>query len=217
MAYFDNLFMENSLERMIALLSDWTDAGADRDEVEKKIWSTFGEDWTVMFTDLSGFSRKVADFGIIHFINVIIESEKLFTPIIHQHNGFLIKREGDSLMLLFRQPGDALACALDMQRACQRYSATKPGEDKVILCLGMSHGRILRLGSNEVFGAAVNSASKLGEDTAGPNEILVTEEFVEAMEGGISMQLELIDYEPPGSKRAYRVTYDKADPNTEAR
>lgn len=210
MPYFRTLFMENSHERLINMLARRAETGADHDVIDQKIWDTFGETWSVMFTDLSGFSRNSANFGIIHFIQVIVESEKLFAPILGEHNAFIIKREGDSLMILFHNPKNALDAAIAMQNACQTYSLSKPPEEKVILCLGISHGRILRLGSNEVFGNAVNSASKLGEDTAGPHEILVTNDFVDAYDGDLELNLEAIDFKPPGSDRAYLVKYPHA-------
>jgi len=210
MPYFRTLFMEHSHERLTKMLADRAQDGADRAAVDRKIWDTFGETWTVMFTDLSGFSRNVANFGIIHFVQVIVESEKLYAPILHEHNAFIIKREGDSLMILFHNPKNALDAAIAMQQASQAYSLSKPPEDKVTLCLGLSHGRILRLGSNEVFGNAVNSASKLGEDTAGPHEILVTNDFVEAYEGDVPLELERIEFKPPGSDAAYQVKYPHA-------
>lgn len=210
MPYFRTLFMEHSHERLIKMLADRAHDGADREAIDRKIWDTFGETWSVMFTDLSGFSRNAANFGIIHFVQVIIESEKLFAPILHEHNAFIIKREGDSLMILFHNPKNALDAAIAMQQASQSYSLSKPSEDKVILCLGLSHGHILRLGSNEVFGNAVNSASKLGEDTAGPHEILVTNDFVDAYQGSVQLELERIEFKPPGSDTAYRVRYPNA-------
>ncbi len=210
MPYFRTLFMENSHERLIRMLSRRAEEGADRDAIDQKIWDTFGETWSVMFTDLSGFSRNSANFGIIHFIQVIVESEKLFAPILNEHNAFIIKREGDSLMILFHKPKDALAAAIDMQRAAQQFSLSRPDEEKVILCLGISHGRILRLGSNEIFGNAVNSASKLGEDTAGPHEILVTNDFIDAYDGEGTLDVEQIAFKPPGSDKAFFVKYQHA-------
>lgn len=210
MPYFRNLFMENSHERLIRMLERRAEEGADQEAIDRKIWDTFGETWSVMFTDLSGFSRNAANFGIIHFIQVIVESEKLFAPVLNDHNAFIIKREGDSLMILFHNPRDALDAAIAMQHAAQKFSMSKPPEEHVILCLGISHGRILRLGSNEIFGNAVNSASKLGEDTAGPHEILVTNDFVDAYDGELDLDLEKIDFKPPGSDTAYMVKYRHA-------
>lgn len=205
--HFRKLFMENSQERLTELVTRRCEPHADKKAIDEKIWKLFGEDWTVMFTDLSGFSRSAAKFGIVHFIATIIQSERLFAPILEDHGAFILKREGDSLMILFHDPRQSLDCALAMQRACQAFSADKPDEDKVILGLGLSHGKILRLGSNEAYGEAVNSASKLGEDTAGPNDVLVTDEFIASLGPEHGLELEPIDFVPPGSTGAFKVVY----------
>ncbi|MBR6079080.1 MAG: hypothetical protein IKP60_02850 [Treponema sp.] len=49
--------------------------GADKEKIDRRIWNSFGEKWCVMFTDLSGFSRGTEKFGIIHFMQIIFESE----------------------------------------------------------------------------------------------------------------------------------------------
>lgn len=45
----------------------------------------------------------------------------------------------------------------------------------MLLCVGIGYGRVLRIGDLDVFGAEVNAASKLGEDIAKANEVLVTQ------------------------------------------
>jgi hypothetical protein len=52
----------------------------DKENIDARIWDLFGEEWCVMFTDLSGFSRGVAKFGIIHFLQTIYESERILIP-----------------------------------------------------------------------------------------------------------------------------------------
>jgi class 3 adenylate cyclase len=160
-----------------------------------------------MFTDLSGFSRGVENFGIIHFLQIIYQHNTLVAPIIDDHQGFLLKVEGDSLLALFRRPEAALQCAIEMQRACQRISQRKMAEEEILLCVGLGYGDVLRIGEHEVFGAQVNAASKLGEDTAGANEILVTDAMVEAcggMERGCYSEM---DVGIPGADKAYLVSY----------
>src|SRR5690606_10765123 len=141
-----------------------------------------GETWAVMFTDLSGFSRHVDEFGIVHFLQVIHEHHKLVLPIAEAHDGLLVKIEGDSLLLLFRRPERAIACAIAMQKACEVYSEPRAPEEKVLLCVGIGYGEVLRIGDTDVWGREVNAASKLGEDTAREGEILVTRAAKEAAE-----------------------------------
>jgi hypothetical protein len=60
--------MDESLKTSEAqLIEQRCQPEANVDELDRRIWELFGEDWAVLSTDLSGFSRRVAEFGIIHF------------------------------------------------------------------------------------------------------------------------------------------------------
>jgi class 3 adenylate cyclase len=183
MADFDDSALKGSEARLWALVEARTRPGADKDAIDRRIWDLFGEDWAVMFTDLSGFSRSVAQFGIIHFLQVILEQKRLLLPIVEEHDGILIKIEADSFLILFRQSLRALQCAVAMQAACARHNEGCPLEEQVLLCVGLGYGRVLRIGDQDVYGQEVNAASKLGEDTAKAEEILVTEALRKDVEG----------------------------------
>lgn len=196
-----------SLERLHKLIDERLAKGADREAIDARIWELFGEEWAVMVTDLSGFSRNAAKFGIIHFLQVLFESERIFTPIIEQHDGLLLKTEGDSMLVIFRRPEKAVQCAIAMNQALVGYNEGKADEDKVLLCLGLGFGRLLRIGDQDVFSNEVNAASKLGEDTAKAREILVTEAVQQALAPSGQYRFEHIDTIPPGSKAAFRLLY----------
>jgi class 3 adenylate cyclase len=205
MPYVLQVGIHASQERLEKLLAERLKPGADRAKIDARLWNLFGETWAVMFTDLSGFSRNVAEFGIIHFLQVIYESQRLFVPCLDQHDGILLKIEGDSMLVIFRTPQNALACAVDMQRVAKQYNADKQPAEQVLLCVGIGYGKMLRIGDQDVFGAEVNAASKLGEDTAKAWEILVTDSLAAAAE---DWQFEPIDEVPPGAKSAARLVYD---------
>ena len=174
MAYRGMIGASASEDRLEKLIEDRLRPGADKDKIDNRIWDLFGESWAIMFTDLSGFSRNVAKFGIIHFLQTIYESERLLIPIIEDHDGILLKAEGDSLLVIFRNVSKAMSGAIAMQRALLIYNKDKAEEEKVLLCVGIGYGKVLRIGDIDVFGHEVNTASKLGEDTADAYEILVT-------------------------------------------
>jgi class 3 adenylate cyclase len=134
-----------------------------------------------MFTDLSGFSRRTTEFGILHFLQTIYEQRKLLLPIVQRHDGLLLKEEGDSFLIMFRRPERAVECGIAMQRACRNVNERRKPEEQILLCLGIGYGRVLRIGDADVWGREVNGASKLGEDTAKPYEILVTTPVKEAL------------------------------------
>jgi len=196
-----------SEERLQKLISARLEPGADRTAIDQHIWDLFGEEWCVMFTDLAGFSRNVAEFGIIHFLQTIQESERILIPIIESHDGILLKVEGDSFLVIFRNVAKALQAAIAMQHATFRYNEEKTPEEHVLLCVGLGFGRLLRIGDADVFGAEVNAASKLGEDTARAAEILVTQAVRDRAAAIPSVSFDELDEAPPGAECAYRVTY----------
>lgn len=205
MSYKKQIVVSASEDRLEKLILERLMPGADKEKIDKKIWDLFGEDWAVMFTDLSGFSRHVAKFGIIHFLQIISESQRIFIPIIEDHEGILLKTEGDSFMVIFRNPNKALEAAIAMQKKSIEYNVDRPEEEKIYLCAGLGYGHMLRIGDENVFGAEVNAASKLGEDIAEKGEILVTESFKKQV--GNDFPFEDIAEVPSGAEKAYRAKY----------
>ena len=196
-----------SEERLENLIRERLEPGSDKQHIDERIWDLFGEHWCVMFTDLSGFSRQVAEFGIIHFLQTIYESATLLIPVIEKHDGILLKTEGDSFLVIFRRPAKALRAAVEMQSLLANYNTAKERHEKVLLCVGLGYGRLLRIGDSDVFGAEVNAASKLGEDIAKAGDILVTANLRAAIEDPGTLQFVEIEEAPPGAEKAYRVLY----------
>jgi adenylate cyclase len=196
-----------SRERLEKLIRERLKPGSNKEDIDKRIWDLFGETWAVMFTDLSGFSRQVAEFGIIHFLQIIHESQRIVFPCIDQFDGIMLKMEGDSMLVIFRRPEKAIASAIAMQKAAKEYNVGRDEAEQMLLCIGLGYGKMLRIGDNDTFGAEVNASSKLGEDIADPWEILVTEQFKNELKG-IGYEFERIDEIPSGAKSAYKLIYE---------
>jgi class 3 adenylate cyclase len=195
--------MSAATDRLWTMIDERARDGGDAAAVDRAIWDEFGGEWAVLFTDLVGFSRQVSRFGIIHFLQVIHEQQKLLRPLLERDGGLFVKSEGDSLFALFRQARDAVQCAVAMQQACQAWSATRAPEDKVILCVG----RLLKIGDDDIYGQEVNIASKLGEDTAKGDEILVSSAARDACGEvpGLGWEEMLTDF--PGAEHCFRLRY----------
>ena len=196
-----------SLERLEKLIRERLMSGADTTAIDKRIWSLFGDTWAIMFTDLSGFSRATAEFGIIHFLQIIYESQRIFMPIIYVYDGIVIKVEGDSMMIIFRTPDKAVKCGLKMQAVCKEYNKNRNDTDHITLCLGIGYGKVLKVGDNDIFGAELNAACKLGEDTAQPGEILVTGAVKKACTNIENITFDKLDFSPPGAEFAFKINY----------
>ncbi len=195
-----------SQDRLEKLIAERLEPAANREAIDKRLWDLFGEEWCVMVTDLAGFSRRVAEFGIIHFLQTIHESERILVPVIEAHDGILLKVDGDSFLVIFRNTHKALRAAIEMQKTTLRYNQVKTPEEHILLCVGLGFGRVLRISDADVFGAEVNAASKLGEDIAKAHEILVT---MAVKEGATlpGLEFEEIDEVPAGAERAFRLVY----------
>lgn len=207
MTYARNVGLSASEDRIEKLIAERLRPGADKAQIDARIWDLFGEEWAVMFTDLAGFSRDVASFGIIHFFQVMHESQRLLIPCIDEHDGILLKVDGDSMLVIFRNVAKAIDCARNMQRLCREYSSTHEPAEQVSLCVGLGFGHMLRIGDRDVYGAEVNAAAKLGEDIARADEILVTDAVREAAEG--RCEFEPIADVPPGAKAAFRLVWQE--------
>jgi len=195
---------ENRFEKLI---EERLQPDADKKRIDERIWDLFGEEWCIMFTDLSGFSRGVAKFGIIHFLQTIHESERLLIPVIDNFDGILLKVEGDSFLIIFKRVKKAINAAIQMQRILKEYNKNKMVEEQVLLCVGLGYGQVLKIGDSDVYGKEVNAASKLGEDTANSWEILVTDTIMDMAKDMEDISFEKIDEVPPGANAAYKTIY----------
>jgi len=196
-----------SQDRLEKLIEERLKPGANKPEIDRRIWDLFGEEWAIMYTDMAGFSRQVAEFGIIHFLQLIYESHKLLVPCIDHYDGILLKLEADSLLVIFRNVRKAIDCAINMQKCVQAYNKDREDTEKVLLCVGLGFGKMLRIGDEDVFGPEVNAACKLGEDSAKAWDMLVTSAVRDAARDISHVTFTQLDTIPPGASGAFKMHY----------
>jgi adenylate cyclase len=184
---------------------------ADVEDVDRRIWEKFGTAGAIMFTDLSGFTRRSAELGITHFLQIIHQSQILLRPVIEQRDGTIFEVVGDSMLLWFPTIQQALQCSIEMQQACRQFNAGLEPAHQILLCLGIGYGRVIRIGDSRLAGEEVNVASKLGEDIAEGYEILISDEACKAAGEMPSLTFTLTGMHLPGSPEVYRVTAPDAD------
>jgi len=207
MAFRRSIFVTASEDRLEKLIAQRLEPGADKKAIDQRMWDLFGEEWCMMATDLVGFSRGVAKFGITHFLQTIYEAERLLVPIVEKHDGIMLKMEGDSFLVIFRNVQKAIRSAIDMQRRLREYNKSKAEEEHVLLGVGLGFGRVLRIGDSDVFGTQVNAAYILGEDTASAYDILLTKAVRDAAGNIEGCGFQEIEEMPPGTEKAYRLAW----------
>jgi len=135
---------------------------------------------TVFVSDTSGFTRRTHLYGISQFLAVMTRNYRKLAPVFPKHRGSLLAQNADNMLAVFPDPESALRASIEIQRRLRRFNAGKKDADQFHLCIGIESGPAYVLRDN-VYGACVNVASKLGEDLAGKGEILVT--------GGVAEQV----------------------------
>lgn len=128
---------------------------------------------TIFMSDSSGFTRKTHQYGIAQFLSVMTKHYTKLRPVFRRHRGSLLAQTADNMLAVFPDPASALRCSVEIQKRLRRHNAGRKDAEQFHLCIGIESGPAYVLADN-VFGACVNVASKLGEDLAGKGEILVT-------------------------------------------
>jgi len=138
-----------------------------------------GEELAILVSDSAGFTRRTHEDGILPALAAVRRAYALVAPIVRKHKGSVLSQKVDNLVALFPDSLRAVRAAVEIRRGTRGQP--------IRLCLGIDCGRVLRL-EDDAFGAAVNVASKLGEDLAGQDEILVTSEVARRVRGRVRVK-----------------------------
>jgi adenylate cyclase len=186
--------MTKSQMLLSRLIEERLTPNADQVDIDHRITALFEEEWCVVFSDMVGFSKHAEVHGMISALCSLHELKRVSRPIFEASGGFVVKTLGDSFLTLFRRPQDGLSCQLQLNRALLAYNATRDPVRHLEIGSGIGFGRVLKIGDEDVFGREVNAASRLGEDLAKAQEILITDAARAAV-----MHLPGVDFEPyPG-------------------
>lgn len=143
-------------------------------EVERNIWAMFEQDRAVLVTDMSHFSAVTKQHGIIYYLAMIKRMQDILAMTVTRHNGTVIKFVADNSFSIFNRAEDALNCIIEINQTIKLDNASSPEIWDIEMCAGIDFGKILNINNQDLFGDAVNLASKLGEDSAEAWEIMLT-------------------------------------------
>jgi adenylate cyclase len=129
----------------------------------------------VCFLDLTGYTRLTQERGDQAAAEVATRLATLVRRSAQEHGGTPVKWLGDGVMFYFREPAAAVLAALEMVEAVGRQGLP-PAH------VGIHAGPVV-FQDGDYFGRTVNLAARIG-DYARPGEVLVSQEVVDAAEGG---------------------------------
>lgn len=166
------------------LLSQRNQSAGRHTAIDTAIEQAFVRTVAMLVLDMCGFSRITARHGIIHFLAMVHQMEQAARPAITGNGGEVVKQEADNLFAVFSHPEQALDAALDIHRALNAMNAVQPPEAALYASVGIGYGPTLVIAGMDLFGHEMNMACKLGEDIAGPGEILLTAAACQALAPG---------------------------------
>jgi class 3 adenylate cyclase len=180
-------------------------------EVEKTLWQRYGTHKAVLVMDMSGFSRLTQKYGIVHYLSMVQRMQATSLPIVENLGGKVVKFEADNCFAMFEQTLAAVRAAIRLNTAFDAINRFSDDPFDIRVAIGIDEGDVLLTDEPDYFGEAVNAASKLGEDIAGPGEILLTErafaqlpaqagytgESIEPVLGGVRIKAYNLFYKNP--------------------
>src|ERR1700739_3290561 len=99
----------------------------------------------------------------------------LIDPTIAVHNGRVIKRTGDGILIEFRSVVDAVNCAVEVQNGMGERNAGLPEDRRIVFRVGIHVGDVVEEDDGDLMGDGVNIAARL-EGVAKPGAICLSED-----------------------------------------
>jgi adenylate cyclase len=129
----------------------------------------------VCFLDLTGYTRLTEEQGDAAAADLATRLATLVRRSAQEHGGTPVKWLGDGVMFYFRAPANAVLAAVEMAEVVGRHGLP-PAH------VGIHAGPVV-FQEGDYFGRTVNLAARIAE-YARPGEVLVSQEVVDAADGG---------------------------------
>jgi adenylate cyclase len=149
------------------------------------------------FLDLTGYTRLTEERGDEAAAELAARLAGLVRRSALEHDGTPVKWLGDGVMFYFREPGAAVVAAVEMVEVVGRQGLP-PAH------VGIHAGPVV-VQDGDYFGRTVNLAARMAE-YARPGEVVVSQEVVDATQGGPVAFVEIGPVElkgVPGTLRLY--------------
>ena len=165
---------------------------------------------TLAFSDMEGFTEMTERLGDEQAHRIVREHNAIVRGRLGDHGGYEVELQGDGFLLAFSKAGDALRCAIAIQRACAAYSAVHP-EQAIRVRMGLHTGEPIKEG-DRFFGMSVILAARIAAQARG-GEILVSSVVKELadsemrFDAGREVELKGLS----GKRRLFRVLWSDDD------
>jgi adenylate cyclase len=139
----------------------------------------------ILAADVAGYSRLMGADEIGTFSALKAHRSHAIDPTIASHKGRIVKTTGDGILVEFSSAIQAVACALDIQKAMTERNRDVPPNRRIDFRIGINIGDIIIDSDDDVFGDGVNIAARL-EGLAEPGGIYLSRAVHEQVAGKVA-------------------------------
>ncbi len=132
----------------------------------------------IVFSDIEGSTERNEELGDRRWVQLLERHNKLIHKRVEDHNGHVVKSQGDGFMIAFSDPRQAVRCSIAVQQALHESAEHW---EHIRVRIGAHMGTSVRRG-DDLFGRNVAMAARVAAQADG-GEILVSEPVREAVEG----------------------------------
>jgi TolB-like protein/class 3 adenylate cyclase len=129
----------------------------------------------IFAADVVGYSRLAGGDEDRTLARLRALRSDLIDPTVAVHNGRVVKRTGDGLIVEFRSVVDAVRCGIEVQTSMADRNAGLPQDQRIDFRIGIHLGDVVEESDGDLMGDGVNIAARL-EGIAQPGAISLSED-----------------------------------------
>jgi adenylate cyclase len=129
----------------------------------------------ILAADVVGYSRLTGSDEDRTLARLRTLRSDLIDPTVAVHNGRVVKRTGDGILIEFRSMVQAVRCAIEIQNGMVERNAGVPPERRIEFRVGIHLGDVVEESDGDLMGDGVNIAARL-EGIAKPGAIYLSED-----------------------------------------
>ena len=146
---------------------------------------------SIMFTDLAGSTELLTRLGDEENQALLGIHNRIIREQVDNYGGLEVKTIGDGFMVAFYSARKAVACAVDIQRALEKFNLENP-DRQLNVRIGINVGETIKEG-DDYFGTAVVLAARMMGDASG-GQILVSDLLRQIAYDVSNLQYQYLDY-----------------------
>ena len=142
----------------------------------------------VLAADVAGYSRLMGadEEGTLSRLNA--HRREFLEPTVAEHNGRIVKRTGDGLLIEFGSAVDAARCAIQTQQGMALRNKDVPADLRIEIRIGIHVGDII-IEDGDIFGDGVNIAARM-ESIAQPGGICISDDAYRQVRDKVNVKFE---------------------------